>query len=97
MTFANKDAHSDPIFKELEIIKVKDLITSNNITFVHKTLNGNSPGHFDNYFEKVKPVHNYNTRRTPVSTHSIPLGSVSINKDSANTLQNNVQKIGIKS
>ena len=88
LTFANKDAHSDPIFKELEIIKVKDLITSNNITFVHKTLNGNSPVHFDNYFEKVKPIHNYNTRRNPVSTHSIPLGSVSINKDSANTLQN---------
>ena len=87
MTFSNKNAHSNPIFKQLEIIKMKDMITYNNINFVHKTLNGKSPFHFHDYFQKVKPTHSINTRRNPNSTHSIPPGSVVVNPRSINTLQ----------
>jgi len=87
ITFSNKQANSDPIFKQLKINKLKDIITSNDILFVHNTLNGKSPIYFKNYFEKVENTHNFNTRRNPSSTHSIPPGSVSINANASNTLQ----------
>ena len=76
MSFANKDAHTDPLFKKLEIIKLQDIITSINVLFVHKTLNGESPTFFNNFFQKYKPTHNYNTTRNPNSMFSIPPGSV---------------------
>ena len=77
MSFAIKDAHTNPLFKNLEIIKLQDIITSNNVIFTHKTLNGNSPSYFNDYFQKSKPNHNYNTTRNPNSVYSIPPGSVS--------------------
>jgi hypothetical protein len=89
ISFANKDAHSDPIFKELEIMKIKDIISFNNIIFVHKTLNGKSPSHFNNYFEKVKRTHDHNTTRNPNSLFSIPPGSVTLSNNTKNTLQYN--------
>ena len=92
ITFSNKYANSDPIFKQLEITKLKDIITTNNILFVHNTLNGKSPIHFVNYFEKVQHTHNINTRNNPNSTHSIPPGSVSIDNNSSNTLQKKCSK-----
>ena len=49
MSFANKDAHTDPLFKKLEIIKLQDIITSINVLFVHKILNGESPTFFNNF------------------------------------------------
>ena len=87
MSFANKNAHTDPLFKQLEITKLNDTITTNNITFVHNTLNGKSPSYFDNFFTKVKPQHNYNTNRNTNSIYSIPPGSLAIPKET-NTLKN---------
>ena len=58
MSFADKNAHSDPLFKELKIVKLNDLIKTQNTIFVHKTLNNNSPKHFKNHFLKTKPNHN---------------------------------------
>ena len=87
ITFSNKYANSDPIFKQLEITKLKDIITTNNILFVHNTLNGKSPIHFVNYFKKVQNIHNINTRNNPNSTHSILPGRiVSIHNTSSNSL-----------
>ena len=88
ISFANKDAHTDPLFKDLEILKLNDVITSNNILFVHKTLNGNSPNHFDNFFSKVQRQHNYNTSRNTRSIYSIPIGSVTLSSETNNTLKN---------
>ena len=81
MSFADRHASADPIYKELNIIKLNDVILSNNILFVHKALNGNSPDYFKNHFEEYKPNHNYNTTRNPTSTYSIPPGSVTVSND----------------
>ena len=62
-------------------------LITNDILFVHNTLNGKSPIHFVNYFKKVQNIHNINTRNNPNSTHSIPPGSVSIDNNSSNSLQ----------
>ena len=78
MSFSPKDAPSSPIFKNLNILKLEDLITTNNIIFVHKTLNKMTPSHFGNYFEPHVPNHNHGTRNNPSSEYSIPPGSVSL-------------------
>ena len=71
ISFKNKRAHSDPLFKEHGIMKLNDLITTNNVTFVHNTLNGKVPTHFKEYFEKYIPPHSYQTTRNTKSIASL--------------------------
>ena len=78
MSFSPKDAPSSPIFKDLKILQLNDLITTNNIIFVHKTLNKMSPSHFGNFFKPHISNHDHDTRNNPSSDYSIPPGSVSL-------------------
>ena len=39
ISFAHYEAHADPIFKELGILKLPDIIKMNNLLFVHRALN----------------------------------------------------------
>ena len=78
MSFSQRDAPSSPIFKDLQILQLNDLITTNNIIFVHKTLNKMSPSHFDHFFDPHIPDHDHDTRNNPASEYSIPSGSVSL-------------------
>jgi len=87
MSFAPIDAPSSPLFKNLNILKLNDLITTNNIMFVHKTLNNLSPSHFNNFFNPYIPGHDYNTRNDPSSGFSIPPGSVSLANIQTNSLK----------
>jgi len=87
MSFSDKDAPSGPIFKDLNILKLNDLITTNNIMFVHKTLNKLTPSHFGNYFEPHAPNHNHATRNNPSSEYSLPPGSVSLDNISLDSLK----------
>ena len=65
MTKAGFIAHSSPIFKSLEILKVKDQITLLNCLFVHDSLNGKLPKSFGNTFIKLSDVRsNSNTVST---------------------------------
>ena len=57
---------------------MNDIITTNNVIFVHKTLNNLLPSHFKNFYELHTPNHSYNTVNNPNSTYSIPAGSVSL-------------------
>ena len=71
MTRAGFNAHSSPIFKSLEILKVQDQITLLNCLFVHDFLNGKLPKSFENTFSKLSDVRsNGNT----VSTINSELG-----------------------
>ena len=81
MSFADRYANADHLYKDLKILKLNDIILSNNILFVHKSLNGNSPAYFKNYFEEYTPTHTYNTTRKPSSTYSIPPGSVIVSNN----------------
>jgi len=87
MSFSPKDAPSKPIFKNLNIITLEDLITTNNIIFVHKTLNKMSPSHFGNYFEPYVPSHDHDTRNNPSSEFSMPPGSVSLDNIHINSIK----------
>ena len=87
MTFSDKDAHSSPLYKKLNILKLVDIVTTNNICFVHQTLNENSPQSFENFFEEVEVNKRYNTTRNPSSLCSIPLGSVKVTTSKNGTIQ----------
>ena len=78
MSFSHRYAPSSPIFKDLQILQLEDLITSNNIIFVHKSLNNLSPSYFKNFYELHIPNHDYDTVNNPNSRYSIPAGSVSL-------------------
>ena len=61
---AGKDyqSHSEPLFKNLNILKFNDLLKYNQYTFMHKLLNCKQPESFDNFFAKP-PNFNGDTNR----------------------------------
>ena len=87
MIFANNDLPTDNLFKELGILKLDDLIKTNNIIFTHKTLNNNSPSHFKNFYQLYTPSHDYPTINNPNSTYSIPSGSIKLLDHEAGTFK----------
>ena len=89
MTFSNKYTNTNPLFKSLKILKLEDLILTNNLLFVHKSLNNEAPAHFKDYFTLHSPNHNYNTVN---STHSIPKGSVKLISTEIGTLKHKCAK-----
>ena len=44
--------HSDPIYKNLGILKFQDLLQYNQSNFMHKLINGKQPSSFDDFFKK---------------------------------------------
>ena len=51
MTFSEFKAHSEPLFKQLEILKFRDSIAVNNCLFVHDYFNNDLPLSFSNIFK----------------------------------------------
>ena len=62
MTFSKFDEHSSPLFKQLNIIKIFDLITFHIAIFMMKIHNNLLPSKFNTLFTPVNCVHSYNTR-----------------------------------
>ena len=56
MTRAGFNAHTSPLFKSLDILKISDQITLLNCLFVHDYFNGKLPKSFDNTFTKLSEV-----------------------------------------
>ena len=63
LTFSDFQAHSNPLFKSLKILKVMDNIFLQNCLFVHDYFHGNLPHSFNNTFNKVSNSHQLYTRK----------------------------------
>ena len=61
MTFSSFDEHSTPLFRLLVIMKLSDLVTLHIALFMHKFHNKLLPSYFDNFFNPVLSIHDYNT------------------------------------
>ena len=72
MTFSEFLAHTNPLFKELKILKVNDNIFLQNCLFVHDYFHGNLPKSFDNIFTKAEDVHSSLTRNANDGNIAIP-------------------------
>ena len=63
MTFSEFRAHSEPLFKKLEILKFSDSISINNCSFVYDYFNNNLPRSFTNTFFRADDLYEYSTRQ----------------------------------
>ena len=59
--FADFNAHSDPLFKDLRILKIHDNVKVQNCLFVHDSLNNKLPDCFKNYFTMLSDLHDTKT------------------------------------
>ena len=79
---AKYNAHTEPIFKSLQILKVTDILKINEYKFVYKFNNQQLPNNFsDNMFIANSEIHNYNTRhasqlRLPRCKHNFVKNSI---------------------
>ena len=75
MTFSHYLAHTNTLFKELQLLKLPNIISSSNILFTHSTLNNNSPKIFTNFFKYNKSIKRDFSQNSIFST---PNGSLAI-------------------
>ena len=62
ISFAEFNAHTDPIFKKLKILKIKDHISLQNCLLAYNFLNKKLIRSFNNTFSELKDIHSIETR-----------------------------------
>ena len=72
INFADFNAHSSPIFANLGILKLEDLIFLDNALFMHDYYSNQLPSVFSNFFKSVSEVHHYNTRLASKNKYYLP-------------------------
>ena len=85
---------------EFEILKIKDIVKQEVITFVHNYFSNSLPPVFDGYFETLASNHNRNTRHgsnlIKITSHTTNFAASSIKIQGAkiwNRLDNNLKSI----
>ena len=68
MSFKPKNEPTNPLFRNLKIMKLKDILAYKNCTFVQDQINENMPESFYNFFTTATAQHIYNTRGSPNNT-----------------------------
>lgn len=72
ITFSSYNEHSSLLFKDLNVVKLFDIITFQLAVFMYKFHKKLLSPVFDPYFNSVRVLHNYNTRVSSKMTHTIP-------------------------
>ena len=72
MPFSDFTAHSEPLFKQLNILKIKDSVILQNCLFVYDFFRGNLPSSFVSTFTRVDESHQTGTRSAETGLLSIP-------------------------
>ena len=60
--FLRREAHTNPLFKDFNILKFYDKIALENSIFIHKSFKHQLPQPFDNWFRLSSNFHTRNTR-----------------------------------
>ena len=81
ITRSKYNAHTDPIFQNLELLKIEDIFKLNLLKFQFKLVNDTLPVYFSSIFTKDELSHNHNTRnrlllRNPTPNHSSSLNTI---------------------
>ena len=64
ISFSDFRCDSNPIYRNLKILKLRDQIILQNILFTHDALNQAAPSCFYEYFTHAREIHNFNTRNS---------------------------------
>ena len=70
--FAKFDDHSSPLFKNLNLLKLENLIYTTNSLFMYDYYRNVLPDAFNDFFVQIKRKHNYDTRLASKNTYYIP-------------------------
>ena len=64
ITLSKYNAHTEPIFKTLKILKIKAIFKYQTLKLCYKLLNDNLPVYFnlDDWYSPISNIHCYNTR-----------------------------------
>ena len=62
ITNSKYNAHTEPLFKTLNLLKIDDIFRLNAIKFYYKYTKADLPLYFSNMFTRVSDIHNYPTR-----------------------------------
>ena len=76
ITFSDFQATTNPLFKELKMLKLTDVISTSHMLFVHNVLNQKVPNYLENFFMKNEQRHSHDTIKSIKSKYSLPLGTV---------------------
>ena len=77
-SFAHFQEHASPLFRNLKLLKLTDIVKLNNIIFTHDTINDKTPPIFETYFHFNKTNHQHQTLNSLNSIYSLPTGSIKL-------------------
>ena len=72
MFFLRREAHTNPLFKDFNILKFHDKIALENSIFIHKSFKHQLPQPFDNWFGLSSNFHTHNTRWSNLGCLNVP-------------------------
>ena len=72
MFFLKREVHTNPLFKDFNILKLHDKIALENSIFIHKSFKHQLPQPFDNWFGLSSNFHIHNTRWSHLSYLNVP-------------------------
>ena len=72
MFFLRREAHTNAIFKDFNILKFHDKVALENSIFIHKSFKHQLPQPFDNWFELFSNFHTHNTRWSNFGCLNVP-------------------------
>ena len=72
ITSSKYNAHTDPLFKQLNILKINDIYKLSALKFYYKYSKAQLPRSFHGMFNPVSQSHTYQTRNCNVPRHPIP-------------------------
>ena len=64
ISFANYRDHADPLFKNLNILKLTHIVELQNMLLVYDSLNSKLPSILNNVYKTIQSSHSYNTRNS---------------------------------
>jgi hypothetical protein len=73
ITFSRCDEHTSPLFKNLGLLKLFDIIKLSNLLFMHDFYTNRLPTVFNDFFFFVSDKHKYSTRLATTISYCIPI------------------------
>ena len=72
ITCSKYNAHTEPIFKDLKLLKLGEMFKLSALKFFHKSQSGSLPEYFHGMFTPVTCPHLYETRHRESNLHQVP-------------------------
>jgi len=70
MTYSHYLTHCPPLYKELNILQLNDIVFIQIALFMYDYFNNNLPSAFHKYFTSVSEIHSHNTRFSHLNFHA---------------------------